>query len=84
MFGLVLAALLIALFVFALVRRGTWRQPRAVLFVLGFVVAGLLLGAVIGLVLAVSSASAAALYGLLAAIIAFEAYRWTRRRRRRT
>jgi ABC-type Fe3+-siderophore transport system permease subunit len=85
MFGLVLGAFLVALFVFAIARRGRWRQPRAVLFLVGFVVAGVPLGAVIGLLLgAVASISTAALYVLLALIVAFEAYRWRGRRRSRT
>jgi hypothetical protein len=67
----------------ATVRGSAWRRPRALAFIGVVVIIGLALGALVGLILyPVGLVSTVAVWVLVLAVIAFEAYRWRRRRAR--
>ena len=66
------------------VRLRAWKRPRALIVVGVLIAFGVIIGALIGLILAgIDSMSSTALWLLPLALIGFEVYRWRRRRRLR-
>lgn len=75
-----IAVLVACLSPFILATATSWRQPRALLLGAGFVVFGL--GAGVGLILASDALDASPAFFVVAgAVVAWEAYRYARRRR---
>jgi len=75
---------LLALGTAVAVRLRAWKRPRAVIVVGVLITFGVIIGALIGLILAgIDSMSSTALWLLPLALIGFEVYRWRRRRRLR-
>ncbi len=74
---------LLALGAAAAVLWRAWERPRVLVVIGLLVVVGVGMGALFGLILAgIASISSAALWFVLLAVIAFELYRWRRRRPR--
>ncbi|HTE83870.1 MAG TPA: hypothetical protein VK821_03990 [Dehalococcoidia bacterium] len=75
---------LLALGTAVAVRLRAWKRPRAVIVVGVLITFGVIIGALIGLILAgIDSMSSTALWLPPLALIGFEVYRWRRRRRLR-
>jgi uncharacterized membrane protein YfcA len=76
--------LLLALATAVAVRLRAWKRPRALVVIALLITFGVIIGALIGLILAgIESISSTALWFVPLALIGFEIYRWRRRRRLR-